>query len=224
MAIVTRSLAILIGLMVVAPLAAAAQSPTDVTFTTSDGGTVDADLYGSGTHGVVFAHGAIFDKQSWAPLAKRIAAHGFRALAIDFRGYGKSHAGSKPDALYLDVVAAVRWLHQQGVQQVSVVGGSMGGGAAGQAATVVKPGEIDKLVLLSPMPINHPERIEADSILYIASRNEGLAATVRQQYERAPEPKQLILLKGGAHAQNIFATDEGPHLSDVIVDFLVDRH
>lgn len=223
MTIVTRSLTIVLGLLVLLPLGAAAQSPTEVTFPSADGGMVDANLYGSGTRGVVFAHGAIFNKQSWAPLAKRIAKHGFRALAIDFRGYGKSRAGSKPNALYLDVIAAVRWLHKQGVEKVSVVGASMGGGAAGRAATEVKPGEIDKLVLLSPMPIDHPEQLKATSILYIASRGEGLASTAREQYERAPTPKQLILLPGSAHAQNIFATDQGPHLSDVIVDFLIGK-
>ncbi|MEJ2435242.1 MAG: hypothetical protein P8Y53_19610, partial [Pseudolabrys sp.] len=113
MAIAPRGLAIVLGLFALAPLAAAAQAPTDVTFPTADGGTVDADLYGTGTRGVVFCHGTAFNKQSWAPLARRIAAHGMRALAIDFRGYGKSRAGSEPGALYLDVMAAVRYLHAQ---------------------------------------------------------------------------------------------------------------
>jgi len=220
MTITTRSLVIILSLFVLSPLAVAAQSPSDVSFPTSDGGMIDADLYGTGTEGVVFAHGAIFNKQSWAPLARRIAAHGFRALAIDFRGYGKSRAGNKGRALDLDVIAAVRWLHKQGVKDVDVVGGSMGGGAAGDAATMVKPGEIDKLVLLSPMPIARPEKIKAASILYIASRYEGLAPIVKSQYERAPKPKQLILLDGSAHAQNIFDTKQAKNLSDDIVKFL----
>lgn len=220
MAIVSRSLAMGLGLFTLIQAAAAAQSPTDVTIPTADGGTVDADLYGSGTRGVVFAHGAIFNKQSWAPLARRLAALGFRALAIDFRGYGKSRAGSDPGALYLDVVAAIHWLHKQGVEKVDVVGGSMGGGAAGKAATEVKPGEIDKLVLLSPMPIDHPENLKAASILYIASHDESLAPIIREQFERAPNPKKLILLEGSAHAQNIFATGQAQNLSDDIVEFL----
>lgn len=228
MAVVTRSFAIMLGLFAMAPLAVAAgQTPKDVQFPTSDGGMIDADLYaadnGPGTQGVVFAHGAIFNKQSWAPLARRIAQHGFRALAIDFRGYGKSRAGSDPGALYLDVMAAVRYLHAQGVEKVDVVGGSMGGGASSKAATELKPGEIDKLVLLSPVPIDDPQDIKAASILYIASRNEALAPTVRDQYEHAPEPKKLILLPGSAHAQNIFATKEGPQLADDIVDFLLGK-
>lgn len=222
MATLAKRLAVLLGLFTLAPLAAAVQPPRDVSFPSADGGLVDADLYGTGARGVVFAHGAVFNKQSWAPLAGIIAARGFRALAIDFRGYGRSRAGSDPNALDQDVVAAVRWLHAQGVQSVSVVGGSMGGGAAAQAATEVAPGEIDKLVLLSPVPIAHPERLKAASTLYIASRNEGLAPDVRRQYARAPQPKRLILLDGGAHAQHIFNTDQAQRLTEAIVQFLVD--
>ena len=199
---------------------AAAEVPTDVLIPTADGGVVDADLYGQGTRGVVFAHGAVFNKQSWADLATRLVAEGYRALAIDFRGYGKSRPGRDPEALDQDVLAAVRWLHAQGVHSVSVVGGSMGGGAAAQAATELARGEIDKLVLLSPMPIQHPEQIKAGSILYIASRDEGLVATVREQYARTPQPKQLVLIEGSAHAQNIFATAQGGHLRDVILQYL----
>lgn len=223
MLIGSRNLTLLLALFALLPNLAAAQTPQDVTFTTADGGTIDADLYGSGSRAVVFAHGAIFNKESWAPLAKRMAAHGFRALAIDFRGYGRSHGGSDPGAQDQDVLAAIRWLHAHGAKQVSVVGGSMGGGAAGEAATEVKPGEIDRLVLLSPMPIGDPQNLKAASILYIGSRDEGLAPQIREQYVRAPKPKKLILLPGSAHAQNIFATGEAQALSDAIVDFLLGK-
>lgn len=208
------------SLILMSQFAVSASLPKDVSFPTSDGGMVDADLYGNGLQGVVFAHGAIFNKQSWAPLAKRIAALGYRALAINFRGYGKSHGGRDPGALDLDVVAAVRWMHAQGVHSVSVVGGSMGGGAAGKAATELANGQIDKLILLSPVPIDDPGKMKANQILFIASRHESLEPTIRQQYQRAPEPRKLVILPGDSHAQNIFATKEGPHLANVIVDFL----
>jgi hypothetical protein len=73
------------------------------------------------------------------------------------------------------------------------------------------------------MPITHPEQLKAKSILYIASRDEGLAPTVRQQFARAPQPKQLVLLNGRAHAQNIFATAQAQQLSDTIVQFLTGK-
>ena len=42
----------------------------------------------------MLAHGAIFNKESWAKQAQLLAKEGFAVLAIDFRGYGKSQAGS----------------------------------------------------------------------------------------------------------------------------------
>ena len=218
-----RLLVVALGLLAVAMAAGAAQAPKDVSFPTADGGVVDADLYGQGTRGVVLAHGAIFNKQSWAPLAKRIADLGYRALAIDFRGYGKSRGGSDPNGMDQDVIAAVRWLHAQGVKSVSVIGGSMGGGAAAQAATEIGAGQIDKLILLSPVPIEQPDQLKAGSILYIASRDERLAPDISRQYSRAPEPKKLVLLDGSAHAQNIFSTPQSEHLSETILDFLTGK-
>src|SRR6058998_1089086 len=96
-----------------------------------------------------------FDKESWRPLAEQLAAKGYRVLAIDFRGWGKSTAGLAKDALFEDVLAAVRTLHREGAARVSVIGGSMGGGAAAEA-TARAPGEIDRLVLLSPASVGAP--------------------------------------------------------------------
>ena len=42
----------------------------------------------------------------------------------------------------------------------------------------------------------------------------------REQYERASEPKRLLILEGSAHAQRIFATDQGKLLLKEILDFL----
>jgi len=50
--------------------------------------------------------------------------------------------------LHLDVLAAVRYLRKTGAKSVSVIGGSMGAGAAGDASIASKPGEIDRLVFL----------------------------------------------------------------------------
>jgi hypothetical protein len=47
-----------------------------------------------------------------------------------------------------------------------------------------------------------------------------MAADIRAQSGRAPEPRHLVLLDGEAHAQNIFTTDQGPRLTGLILDFL----
>jgi alpha-beta hydrolase superfamily lysophospholipase len=213
-------------------LAAPAAAQKLVSFPTQDGGVVYADLYGQGGRGVVLAHGALFNKESWAKQARPLAEAGFRVLAIDFRGHGQSHGGPHTPrslrSLAYDVLAAVRYLHETGSESVSVVGASMGGGASAEAATEAKPGEIDRLVLLAAVGITEPQKMQGRK-LFIVSRNDMLGdgrprlVIVRQQYEKAPGPKKLIILPGSAHAQNIFATDQGPRLFRIILQFLSAR-
>ncbi len=211
----------LLCLMLCLPLLALAQSAQSVSFTTADGGLIHATLYQSGEQGIVLAHGAVFNKESWKPLAKLLAEHGLTVLAIDFRGYGKSTPGRQGSALEQDILAAIRYLHQQLAKpSVSLLGASMGGVAAAKAAIAAEPGSIDKLILLSPAPVRHPERIQGTK-LFIASKNEPLAPQVEAQYQKAPLPKQLKLIAGSAHAQHIFKTAHGEELKQIILDFLL---
>src|SRR5215467_13499088 len=87
-----------------------------VSFPTKDGGTISASLYGDGGRAVVLAHGGRFNKESWNPQARALAAAGFRALAIDFRGEGQSRAGipgHPPDeGRHLDILAAIHYLRE----------------------------------------------------------------------------------------------------------------
>src|SRR5580704_11793877 len=97
-----------------------------VSFPTSDGGRVCADLYGQGARGVVLAHGGRFNKESWRPQAEALVSEGFRVLAIDFRGTGCSTGPGLSDdnpPFEKDVLAAVRYLKRHGAKTVSIVGG-----------------------------------------------------------------------------------------------------
>ena len=209
-----------IVLLLASLFAAAQPSPTEVVFDAADGGRIVADVHGQGENVVVLAHGAAFNKESWAPQARALAARGHRVLAINFRGYGASPAGREGNARYLDVLAAVRYARAHGARSVSVVGASMGGGAAARAAVEAAAGEIDRLFLLSPVSIANPDAMHAGRILYVASRDEPMAPGIRDQFSRAPEPKRLELLDGSGHAQNIFTTDQGPALPSLLLDFV----
>ena len=209
----------------------AAAAQTTVSFPTSDGGVVFADLYGTGEKGLVLAHGGRFNKESWSGQAPQFVAAGFQVLAIDFRGYGKSHGPGDADPLGapldLDVLAAVRYLRQTGAKSVSIVGGSMGGGAAGAASIASQPGEgrlIDRLVMLGSAPYGPAEKLTSAS-LWIVARDDSSGdgprlPGIRAQYEKAPEPKKLIVLDGSAHAQYLFQTDQGGRVMDEILRFL----
>jgi pimeloyl-ACP methyl ester carboxylesterase len=220
---------ILRTVLVCLALAAPAAAQQHVSFPTQDGGRVYADLYGQGDRGVVLAHGAAFNKESWAEQARPLAKAGFRVLAIDFRGHGESRGGPNTPrslvGLSYDVLAAVRYLHENGAKTVSVVGASLGGGASAQAATEAKPGEIDRLILLAAVAIKDPQKMQGRK-LFIVSRHDMLGNgtprlnVVREQYEKAPGPKKLLVLPGSAHAQFIFKTDQGPRLYKAILEFL----
>ena len=209
-------------------LAAPGRAQKAVSFPTADGGVVSADSYGTGERGVVLAHGGRFNKGSWEKQAKALAAAGFRVLAIDFRGYGQSRGpgDSAPMSapLHLDVLAAVRYLRKTGAKTVAVVGASMGGGAAGDASILSEPGTIGRLVFLGSAPNDPAEKLKAAS-LFIVARNDANAdglrlPGIRAQYEKAPQPKELIILDGSAHAQFLFQTDQGEKVMREILRFL----
>ena len=70
--------------------------------------------------------------------ARALADAGFHVLAFDFRGVGESRGPGQADILgaplHVDVLAAVRYLKAHDAK-TAVVGGSPGGGAAGDASS-----------------------------------------------------------------------------------------
>ena len=222
-------LPILRAIIVALVLAGPAAAQERVSFPTQDGGLVYADLYGKGNRGVVLAHGGRFNKESWEKQARELAKAGFRVMAIDFRGYGQSRGPGQSDPLsaplHLDVLAAVCYLRKTGAKSVSVVGGSMGGSAAADASIEAEPGEIDRLVLLAAWAGGPPEKLKGRKLFIVSrddTRGDGVVRLVkiREQYEKAPQPKELVILDGSAHAQFIFQTHQGERLMRELLRFL----
>ncbi len=220
--------ALLAGNLLAYPPALHAQQ--HISFKTQDGGLVYADAYGKGNRGVVLAHGGRFNKESWKKQAEALATAGFRVLALDFRGYGKSRGPGDADPmsapLHFDVLAAVRYLRKAGAKTVSVVGASMGGGAAADASIAAKPGEIDRVVLLAGASYDGPSEKMKGRKLFILARDDlgpgdkPRLPMIRERFERAPEPKEWVVLEGSAHAQFLFETDQGERLLREILRFL----
>jgi alpha-beta hydrolase superfamily lysophospholipase len=201
--------------------------PEHVSFSTPDGGVVFADVYGKGERGVVLAHGGQFNKESWAKQAQALADAGFRVLAFDFRGYGQSRgpqSKSGDDEVEYDVLAAVRYLHSTGTKTVSVIGASFGGEAAADASIDAAPGEIDRLILLAAWTDRPPEKMKGRKLFIVARDDadgpEPRLPKIRANYDKATGPKELIILDGSAHAQFLFATDQGDRLMREILRFL----
>jgi hypothetical protein len=62
--------------------------------------------------------------------------------------------------------------------------------------------------------------------LFIMSRDDIIGDNtprlpdIRRQYERASDPKEFVVLDGSAHAQFIFATNQGDRLMRDVLRFL----
>jgi pimeloyl-ACP methyl ester carboxylesterase len=202
-----------------------------VSFPADDGWVIHGTVYGSSERGVVLIHGGRFTKESWQPQAQQLVKAGFRVLAIDLRGYGISTDG--PSSLKtgfgspLDALAAVKYLREGGAKTISIVGASMGADAAAGASIASKAGDIDRLVLLAGSGDQPGGQLKGRK-LFIVTRNDANDAgprlpKIRAQYEQAPEFKELLILDGDAHAQFIFATEQGDRLMRAILRFLSDR-
>ena len=197
-------------------LAARAAAQQTISFPTDDGGRVCANLYGQGYSRCCARSRRQIQQGELAGPGPRPGVRRISVLAIDFRGFGCSTGPGQADfdnaPFEKDVLAAVRYLKAHGVKTVSVVGGSFGGAAAGDASIKSAPGEIDRIVFLGAAPNLPAEKLKSRALFIVArddTNGAGLRLPgIRAQYEKAPQPKELIVLDGSAHAQFLFQTDQ----------------
>ena len=218
-----------LSLLCGAAAGAAAQSAIEIR--AEDGGVIHADVYGSGDRGVVLAHGGRFDRTSWKPQALVLAGMGFRVIAIDFRAAVEARQGRETPCLYeatclaKDVLAAVRHLQPHRREDRLDCRRQPRRRRGGEATIDAKPGEIDRVVLLAHMLIDTPEKMRGRKLFIVARNDLGgndrpRLDGIREQYEQAPDPKELVVLEGSAHAQFVFQTDQAQPLMREIVRFL----
>jgi esterase/lipase len=191
-----------------------------ITYPTEDNGVIEASFF-KGTDrnlAVIFAHGAIFNKESWYFLAEKLQSKGIASLSIDFRGYGNSKKGTT-NKKSLDILGAIDYLKGKGFNSIAIVGGSMGGSAVLSALDTKTDNAIKKAVLLAPAG---GAGITSTSIkkLFIVSKDEGLFKRVNTIYNESSQPKQLKIYSGSYHAQHMFKADYKNELINLIIDFL----
>lgn len=192
-------------------------------FDTEDGGQIEASLFKAGNDkanrkAVIFAHGAIFNKESWYFLAKAFQGKGISALSIDFRGYGNSTPGSSTKKMY-DILGAIAYMKEQGFSDISLVGGSMGGAAVLMALSNNSI-PINKVVLLAPAGGPAMESTASDK-MFVVSENESMFSGVMAIYDASAEPKQIQVYPGNSHAQHLFKTDVRDELVERIMKFII---
>lgn len=110
-----------------------------------DGGVLSLTDAGAGEAGTaVLVHGWVNDRRVWSEVQPRLLAAGFRVIAYDQRGHGRSTIGSDTctiNRLGADMAAV---LDQLDLHDVVVVGHSMGGMAA-QSMLIDQPHAHDRV-------------------------------------------------------------------------------
>jgi pimeloyl-ACP methyl ester carboxylesterase len=151
----------------------------------SNGVAIHYASLGSGPP-VVFVHGFPDFWYSWRHQMAALADAGFRAVAIDQRGYNLSDkpAGVESYAMPLlvgDVVAVIKSL---GVEKATVVGHDWGGAVAWQVALNV-PQVVDKLIILN---LPHPNGMTRElAVNPVQQKNSEYARNFQVKTSKDPD-------------------------------------
>ncbi len=127
----------------------------DLALKTEDGIRIAADHYvNSGEKGVILLHMFGRDRGSWTDFAQYLQSNSYDVLAIDFRGHGRSdlkYTDFKEEdfnKMVLDVKAAKKYFTDKGINNIAVIGASIGANTALNYGLTDK--DVKALVLLSP--------------------------------------------------------------------------
>lgn len=118
---------------------------------TTKGGTIFHKDWGMGQP-VVFSHGWPLNADVWDPQLVLMASNGFRAVAHDRRGHGRSSQSWEANTMdgYADDLAAV--IDAQDLHDVVLVGHSTGGGEVVRYLARHGSARVSKVVLVGAIP------------------------------------------------------------------------
>jgi pimeloyl-ACP methyl ester carboxylesterase len=148
---------------------------------------------------VVFLHQSSATRASWYFMAERLQQLGIASLSLE---------NSTPQ----DVWSAVDFLRGQGLENIALVGASIGGGAVLQALRQRQDGSINKVILLAPADAPPVESKKIEKLLIVSKQDFFGSATYRLFPDCSP-PKMLKEYEGSEHAQDLF---NGKYRDDLI--------
>lgn len=157
-------------------------------------------------HAVLLLHGKNFPASYWEATIRLLTARGYRVIAPDQIGFGKS---SKPSAYQFSFHALAEntnaLLDAAGVKSASVIGHSMGGMLATRYA-LLHGSRVEKLVLVNPLGLEDWKTVVPYKSVdeWYARELKATIDTVREYQQQSyyngqwkPEYERLIEVPGG---------------------------
>jgi pimeloyl-ACP methyl ester carboxylesterase len=186
---------------------------------------------------VVLAHGfsELTGQDDWDSFQPVLVDEGYTVLTFNFRGFCSSDGCSgevkELEDNWRDVVAAIDFLEGRAVEEVFLVGGSMGGIAVLRAAQQPDVDVAGVVSLSTPQfpskyYINEPEANDAtparlraidEPKLFVAGSGDAqlaggeivkFADEATTMYEAAAEPKDLLIVDSDAHSHELVTVAE----------------
>ncbi|WP_309623466.1 alpha/beta hydrolase [Novosphingobium sp.] len=119
------------------------------TIETADGAHIHSKAWGEGDP-VVLIHGWPLSGDSWDPISHALADAGYKAIAYDRRGFGRSSqpSGGYDYDTFADDLAAVL-AHYDATENITLVGFSMGGGEIARYMSRHQGKGVSKVALIS---------------------------------------------------------------------------
>jgi len=194
-----------------------------VTMRAGDGASVHGVETGKGAVGVVLAHQYGSDHCEFMAFAHELAGRGYRAVAIDMRGFGASRGGVSY-RLDRDLLAAATRLRADGATKVVLIGASMSGTAAIVAAAEAKPSVAGVVSLSGPAEFGGLDAARAVTRLrvpvrFLAAASDPPSAPDARRLERlAPSRDKAVAVYAGAlHGSSLLGL---PRAKALVLGFL----
>lgn len=212
---------------------------TPLTIDAGDGVVLHGLRYGTGPHVILLAHmGRASDSQeAWAPLAAELADAGLSVVTYDRRGVCSptlgtcSTAGDEPLEGWRDVVAATRYLHEQGFETVTIGGASLGAMETMEAIRRADL-EVDGIIWFAGVLHGAYSFAEEDfrdlpavPKLFISAEHDryGAAEDTRRAAQWSSEPHTLVIVPANRHGTDLWgkgtSEDPGRTVVDAFLDF-----
>ncbi|MDP3917395.1 MAG: alpha/beta fold hydrolase [Nanoarchaeota archaeon] len=196
-----------------------------VSLTTPDNVKIFGDFYpGPSIKGIILLPMFNSSRESWNEIIKDLQKEKYNILAIDPRGHGESTYNlSEPNEMVIDTKTAFEYLIANNIEQISIIGASIGANTALNFA--IDEPRIQSIILISP-GLDYQGVLTSSTIrdynkplLIIAGKKDVYAwESSRTLFNSSPSRVRLQGYETDAHGTNILK--EIPESKQFIINWL----